>query len=135
MSARSVSPELTIFVLPSSPWMDFVFSELASALSSPDIEERISTLRLLSERPVEARPELTRLATDAAQPLLARVWSLLAMSYIEDDSRGAFSQAAIECLKAHEPIIRRCAIDLLSKLQAVGAVSAIGMVRGRVYSG
>jgi uncharacterized protein DUF6869/uncharacterized protein DUF4339 len=99
--------------------------DIRSALSSPDISSRLDAVVELTRAPDVARPGVAALVVAEDAPVLARVWAMLTICLIKDDSEGLAARALVQSATAAEGIVRRCAIDTLGYLKVDWAVAAI----------
>jgi hypothetical protein len=96
-----------------------------AALASPDISVRLEAVAELARKPDVARPLVVALLVDPDTPVIARVWAMLTIYLIKDDSQGMAFRALVQSLDAVEGIVRRCAIEVLGELKADRAVAQI----------
>lgn len=99
--------------------------DLRSKLASPDISVRLEAVAELAREPDVARPLVAALLVDSDAPVIARVWAMLTICLIKDDSQGLAARALVQSLNAVEGIVRRCAIETLGKLKVDWAVAQI----------
>ena len=99
--------------------------DIRSALSSPDISSRLDAVEELTRAPDVARPGVAALVVAEDAPVLARVWAMLTICLIKDDSEGLAARALVQSATAAEGIVRRCAIETLGCLKVDWAVAAI----------
>jgi hypothetical protein len=99
--------------------------ELRSALSSPDISVRMDAVERLTQKPDVARPLVVGLLLAPDTPVLARVWAMLTICLIKDDSRELAARALVEVMHAEGGIVRRCAIETLGDLEVAWAAAEI----------
>lgn len=99
--------------------------DLRAALGSPDISVRMESVAELTRMPDLARPLVAAVLVEPDAPVLARVWAMITICLIKDDSEGRVARALVQSLGAAEGIVRRCALEALGQLKVAGAVAQI----------
>jgi HEAT repeat protein len=99
--------------------------DFQAALASSDVSVRLEAVAALARQPDIARPLVAALLVDPDAPVVARVWAMLTICLIKDDSQGLVAKVLVQSLNAVEGIVRRCAIETLGELKVDWAVAQI----------